>query len=234
MIRARTIVFDLDGTLFDHVGSARAGLGEWLSATGVEPTRALEDAWFDAEARHFVSWRDGRVSWNEQRRLRLREFLPLVGRSPGSDDELDALFEDGYFAAYRRSWAAFGDVETALSALEGRGFDFAILSNGSQDQQRDKLAHLGLDSRVGPLFTPETIGAAKPRPEAFLAVCRALDREPSDVLYVGDEYATDVEASRAAGLLSIHLDRSALGQPPTDDRVGSLVELVDVVTHTAR
>jgi putative hydrolase of the HAD superfamily len=230
VIRARAIVFDLDGTLFDHLGSARAGLGEWLSAIGVHSTGALEEAWFDAEARHFLSWRDGQVGWNEQRRLRLREFLPLVGHSPGSDDELDALFVEGYFAAYRRSWAAFGDVEAALSALEERGFEFAILSNGSQDQQRDKLARLGLGRRVGPLFTPETIGAAKPRPEAFLAVCRALDREPSDVLYVGDEYATDVEASRAAGLRSVHLDRSALGQPPTDDRVGSLIELVDVVT----
>ncbi len=143
VIRARTIVFDLDGTLFDHVGSARAGLGEWLSATGVEPTRALEEAWFAAEARHFVSWRDGLVSWNEQRRLRLREFLPLVGRSSGADDELDTLFE-------------------LLRAARGRKPVVILKGGRTADGQRASASHtaaLAQDDRLWQAFARQT-GAA--------------------------------------------------------------------------
>ncbi|BDZ50233.1 haloacid dehalogenase [Frondihabitans sucicola] len=231
MITASAIVFDLDGTLFDHATSARRGLRAWLASAGVESTSDLEAAWFAAEAKHFRSWRDGVVTWSEQRRLRLREFLPLIGDTAGSDDDLDAAFEDGYLAAYQRSWVGFDDVDEGLSELAALGFPFAVLTNGSEQQQRDKLAHLGLQDRLGPLFTAEKLGVAKPKPQAFHAVCSALGLPPHEVLYVGDEYETDVEASRAAGLQAIHLDRTGPRSSPSDDRVETLAELARVVTR---
>jgi phosphoglycolate phosphatase-like HAD superfamily hydrolase len=59
----------------------------------------------------------------------LRDFLPLFGRSAGSDDELDHLFRDGYLPAYRRAWTGYDDVDDGLTRLGDQGLDLALLTN---------------------------------------------------------------------------------------------------------
>jgi FMN phosphatase YigB (HAD superfamily) len=73
------VVFDLDDTLFDHRGSVRTALGAWLRGLGSVATDDLVEAWLRVEERHFPRWRSGEISWVEQRRERLRDFLPLIG-----------------------------------------------------------------------------------------------------------------------------------------------------------
>lgn len=175
------VVFDLDGTLFDHRVSARLGLEAWLAEQGVRLTDELEQAWFRAEERHFAAWRERRVSSFEQRRGRLRDFLPLIGAAVGDDGDLDAVFA-GYLAAYERAWVGYDDVEAALTAVRDLGLLTAVLTNGAEEQQRAKLSRLGLLDRVGPVFTAEALGVAKPHPEAFRLVCAALDLPPGQVL----------------------------------------------------
>jgi putative hydrolase of the HAD superfamily len=46
------VIFDLDGTLVDHLGSVVAALERWLPSLGAAATGALIDAWFAAEERH--------------------------------------------------------------------------------------------------------------------------------------------------------------------------------------
>jgi putative hydrolase of the HAD superfamily len=223
------VVFDLDGTLFDHVASARAGLRSWLSGLGIDMTSDLESAWFDAEDRHTAKWRSGQITWAEQRRRRLREFLPLVDVAPGSDDELDRLFSDGYLVAYEAAWVGYEDVDRALAALVKRGFVLAMLTNGAEAQQRAKLSKLELSERVGPVFTAERLGVAKPDPRAFLLVCEDLGLAPEAVLYVGDDYEIDVVAARAAGLNAIHLARPSDDRQSTAGAIHTLAQLLDVL-----
>ncbi len=225
------VVFDLDGTLFDHHSSARRGLAAWLSRVNVEPTEELIEAWFDAEERHISAWRNGLVSWAHQRRLRLRDFLPLIGIPVGTDDELDDLFHKEYLRLYEQAWAGYDDVEPALTALQDHAFVLAVLTNGSEEGQRAKLAHLGLLERVGPVFTAEGLGVAKPHPDAFLLTCSQLGLSPERVLYVGDNYRIDVLAARNAGLHAVYLDRDANGPLSEPHRITTLAELLP---HLAR
>jgi putative hydrolase of the HAD superfamily len=229
VISVSAVVFDLDGTLFDHVASARAGLRSWLSGLGVEPTSELEAAWFEAEERHNAKWRTGEITWAEQRRRRLREFLPLVDVSPGSDHELDRAFTHGFLVAYEAAWVGYEDVDRALAALVERGFVLAMLTNGAEAQQRAKLARLGLSDRVGPVFTAERLGLAKPDPRAFLVVCEHLGLAPDAVLYVGDDYEIDVVAARAAGLNAVHLARPCDDRPSTEGAIPTLAQLLCVI-----
>lgn len=218
------VVFDLDGTLFDHQLSARLGLQAWLKARGVALDDELERAWFEAEAKHFTAWRDGLVSFAEQRRRRLRDFLPLIRVRIGQDDDLDDVFA-GYLDAYERAWAGYDDVDSALASLRDLGLTTAVLTNGSEHQQRAKLSRLGLLDRVGPVFTAEALGVAKPRPEAFHLVCRALDLAPASVLYIGDDHEVDVLAARSAGLQAIHLDRLDAGPLTEPHSISTLASL---------
>ena len=182
-------------------------------------------AWFAAEDRHHTAWREGRVGLAEHRRARLREFLPLLGRPVGDDAALDVQFTDGFLAHYRAAWRGYDDVEVAVAAVEASGLPVAVLTNGTVVQQNAKVEVLGLTGRVGPVVTAEELGLAKPRPEAYLTVCRRLDVDPAAVLHVGDDHALDVLGARAAGLRAVHLDRTGTDPAGEPARITSLREL---------
>jgi putative hydrolase of the HAD superfamily len=213
--RVHTVLFDLDGTLLDHRGSVTTALHEWLPTLGPAASADVVDAWFTAEERHFPAWRRGEISFGEQRRRRLRDVLPRVGHSVGDDAELDRVFE-GYLRHYESAWTLFDDVEPALSELLHQGFEVAVLSNGLVSQQTAKLEKVGLTGRVGPLFTAEGLGVAKPDPRAFSRVCEELGLATGSVLHVGDLFDIDVVPARLAGLAALHLDRYDEG--PRDER----------------
>ena len=78
MTRPHAVVFDLDDTLFDHTGSAADAVAGWVTKLGATPSDELLERWFAIETTHFDAWLAGRVSHQEQRRLRLRDFLPLL------------------------------------------------------------------------------------------------------------------------------------------------------------
>jgi putative hydrolase of the HAD superfamily len=223
-----TVVFDLDGTLFDHRSAARAGLAGWLASIGRTLTDDAVSAWADAEAKHFRSWCDGEISFVEQRRRRLRDVLPALDHPVGDDAALDASFAL-YLTGYRAAWSAYDDVAAALDALSAVGT--AVLTNGSTEQQEAKIAAMGLRGRLGPVVTAEEIGVAKPRPEAFHAVCERLAVQPEHALYVGDDHAADVLGARAAGMHAVHLDRAGTCTVPESSRIARLDLLVDLLTE---
>ena len=153
MHEAELVLFDLDGTLFDHESAARDAVRGWLLGLDVKPTELLVDAWFDAETRHVAAWHRGELDWTEQRRERVREMLSVVGRPLDGTDAVDASF-DGYLNSTFKDGAVFPDVEPALVMLERCGVPVAVLSNGQDEQQRQKLAAIGLSERVGQCSVP--------------------------------------------------------------------------------
>jgi putative hydrolase of the HAD superfamily len=222
-VKLRGVLLDLDGTLVDQEGAVVAALRSWLPVLGVEPTAAAVELWQVVQERHLVAWRERTISFAEQRRRRLRDFLPAFGISY-VDDELDEIF-DGYLHAYEDSWRIFDDVDDALARIAAAGLATAVLTNGTREQQNDKLARVGLAGRVGPVYTVEDLGVAKPHAGAFLGACERWGLPPAGVLSVGDRHDLDVLAARAAGLQAVHLDRLNAGPPHEPHRITSLREL---------
>lgn len=219
----RAVVFDLDGTLLDHRRSTRAGLTSWLEAQGLHWSEEIEQAWFAAEEEHFGSWRRGEISHAEQRRRRLRSFLPVIGR-PVDEAALEDVFLE-YLEAYRAGWVGFDDVDDGVDEVARRGLATAVLTNGTRELQEAKLAALGVLDRIGPVLCAAELGVAKPRPEAFAAVCDRLELPAEAVLYVGDEHEVDVLGARAAGLRAVLVDR---GQADPVDEAARITSLRDL------
>lgn len=80
------VVFDQDGPLFDYHGSATRGVAGLVDQLGAQFTPDLTAAWFAAEDQHVQSWVSGNCSWQEQRRRRLQDFLPLIGIEAVADE----------------------------------------------------------------------------------------------------------------------------------------------------
>ena len=204
------LAFDLDGTLFDHEQSSRVAVAHFARGLGVEPTDALAPLWFAAEDEHFESWRSGQISFDEQRRRRLRTFLPGLGVNvPSTDAELDAVFTT-YLRHYQQAWMAYPGAIDLLTEVRLRGLRTGVLTNGSEDQQTAKLRATGLLPLIDVVCTSEGLGVAKPDPRAFHALCSRLDAAPELVGFVGDHPEHDVAAGRAAGLRTALVDHTGV------------------------
>lgn len=207
MVKFRAVGFDLDGTLFDHVGCALAGLDDFLLSLGVEPSDSLRAAWFRAETEQYERWRVGDISHEEQRRERLRVLLPIFGLEvPGEPHELDAVFA-GYLRGYRAAWRAYPDSACLLRDLRAAGYRLGVLTNGTEPQQRAKLSDTGLIDGLDTVCTAERIGVQKPAPLAFRTLADELGVAPSECLFVGDSAEHDVAGAQAVGMSALLVDR---------------------------
>ncbi|MBG0560273.1 HAD family hydrolase [Actinoplanes aureus] len=218
----RGVLFDLDGTLGDHDGSVSAALRTWLPSLGVAYSPETHALWDEIAERHLAAWRRREIDFREQRRRRLRDFLPIVGISY-AETELDLVF-DGFLRAYQSAYRAYDDAFDALAAVSAAGLAVAVLTNGSSEQQRAKLAAMGM-AGIGLVYTPEELGVAKPNPASFRQACARWGIAPGEVLSVGDRHEFDVLAARTAGLRAVHLDRQGSGPYDEPHRIRSLRDL---------
>ncbi|GAB3613399.1 HAD family hydrolase [Humibacter ginsengisoli] len=211
--------FDLDGTLFDHRGSAAEGVDSFLGDLGVQPSADARSAWFAAEDAGFQKWSSGEISFQEQRRYRLRTVLPALGVEPPRDGEaLDALF-DKYLSAYRAAWKPFPGAVEAIRAIRAGGLIVGVLTNGSHEQQLDKLRRTSLYDLIDVVCTAEELGVWKLDARAFQEFTRRLGVAPSECLFVGDHPDQDIAGAAAAGMPTLIVDHY------TDDSTGFLTLL---------
>jgi putative hydrolase of the HAD superfamily len=223
------VLFDLDGTLVDHDAAEHAAIAGWIDAAGL-PTSVdgtpTERLWHDLAEDAFVEHRAGRLTFQGQRRQRVARFLPLVGVDVDgmSDDDLDTQFLH-YLHRYEAAWVAYADAVDCLTRLRGK-VRVAVLTNGDQDQQQDKVNRTGLADLVESVVASSTLGVAKPHPTAFSLAADRLGVRVGDVVYVGDRLDVDARAAARAGMHGIWLNRYDGGSAPLDvPMIRTLTEL---------
>jgi len=84
----------------------------------------------------------------------------------------------------------------------------AVLSNGDQGQQEEKVSRTGLSRYIDVVLTSDHLGVAKPDPRVFELACGRLGVPTRAAVYVGDQLEADALAATAAGLRGIWLNRT--------------------------
>ncbi|MCC9145781.1 MULTISPECIES: HAD family hydrolase [unclassified Arthrobacter] len=234
------VLFDIDETLVD----LQAAMGATLQVVGTEDlthfTAADWEAYtslFAADPQgHYNAYLAGRLSFADQRVLRLQHARERAGLAP-LDSDTARVWNQAYEAALPQYFRAFDDVVPVLDALEARGIAYGAVSNNVHDYQRAKLDAAGL-TRIRVLVGIDTAGSAKPEPAIFHEGVRLLGSTPERSAYVGDNLRVDAVGAAHAGLLGIWLDRignpspvrdGAAVVPPGVHTIGSLGELLELV-----
>lgn len=191
----KAVLFDLDDTLIDNRHAMRAALEAFLRARGADPAQRAEQvaAWRAIALRHWMRYERGEISFAQQRRERVREFL----HASLSDAAADRVLQP-YLDAYRRAWRLLPGVIELLQST--RRIPKVIVTNGDRQQQMTKIRALGLDAYVHAVVTPDDCGHWKPHPAIFAAVLREVQAAASDCLMVGDDLARDIEPARHLGM----------------------------------
>lgn len=212
--RPKLVLFDLDDTLCDHDTSLRLRLR--------------------------VAFEDACHGLGEVDLARLVEVA--VARSVfGTDHFGDILALAGADAPERVERAVTSYVSDRYRGLEL--FDEALevvgavrqyarvgmITNGPSEIQRNKIARLRIADVFPFILVSEEVGAWKPDPAIFLRALELGEAEPHEAVYVGDNPEHDVAGARAAGLVSVWVNRAGRawpGGPPPDYAVGNLRELL--------
>jgi len=121
--------------------------------------------------------------------LGLEAVLPIMRQELG--EELSAL-------------RCFPEVDEVMDALRRDGMRIGVCSNLAQaygPHVRELVP--GLDAYI----LSYEHGVAKPDPAIYAHVCKALDRQPQEVLFIGDSRRCDFHGPRAFGMQSCWLDR---------------------------
>jgi putative hydrolase of the HAD superfamily len=131
------------------------------------------------------------------------------------------LFQDS------RGWILFPETQSVLEELRRHRFKLGIISNFDS-----RIYSVLTDLRILDFFDAVTIcsetGYAKPQPEIFRAAARALNAEPSRILFTGDSLVDDYLAGQSVGMDACLLDRS--GRYATMQSVRTIASLKELLT----
>jgi phosphoglycolate phosphatase len=185
MSPARTIVFDLDGTLVDTAPDLINALNFILTREGMPP----------------VPLQSARTMIGAGARKLLERGLELDGRNV-SLAELSRLTDD-FIAHYAEHIAdssqPFDGLEAALDDLQGRGYRLAVCTNKLEWLSKRLLDRLALSTRFAAICGADTFGVAKPDPAIFRQTVARAGGDVSSAIMVGDA-GPDVGVARRAGV----------------------------------
>lgn len=182
LTQPRALVFDLDGTLVDTVGTRIEGWLRTFREYGIRADRAHVASLIGADGKRLA-----------------RDVAEAAGRRL-SDEEAEEVD--------RRAGEVYGQLNTdprplagakeLLLALDQARFTWAIATSSRAEQVMASVNALQLPRR--PHITDGShVEHAKPAPDLLLHAAQELGLAPADCWYVGDA-TWDAMAARAAGM----------------------------------
>lgn len=188
---ARTLVFDLDGTLIDTAPDLVDTLNAVFAREGL-PALAYDTA---------------RILIGGGARAMIARGIEAEGRTltPARLDELFADFIAHYSAHIADRSRPFPGLVDALDVLAARGHRLAVCTNKLESLSRLLLKALGLADRFAAICGQDTFGIQKPDPEIFRLTVAAAGGDPRRAIMIGDSL-TDIRTARAAGVPVIAVD----------------------------
>ena len=123
------------------------------------------------------------------------------------------------------------DARATLETLRDRGLHLSIVSNIDDDQFEPLFAQLELRRWFDCTTTSEEARSCKPDPGIFrMALRKAGEPRPEEVVFVGDSVPHDVAGAAALGMTTVLLGHAPDSASPAPDhvisRLGELLEIV--------
>ncbi len=157
----------------------------------------------------------------------LRALVRIVRVPEEKQSEIGLRMAEGF-----KEISTWSDVlpETpgVLECLKQRGYFLGVISN-SLGLIEEQLRRAGLAAYFGFILDSHYVGVEKPHPEIFQLALSRAGCKPSEALYVGDLYSTDIGGAQNAGLQGVLIDRVGAYPHAKSLRIASLSELDSIL-----
>ena len=198
---ARTIVFDLDGTLIDTAPDLVDTLNVVFAREGWPP----------------VPYATARNQIGGGAKAMIARGIAAEGLAVPSQ-KLDQLFAD-FIAHYSEHIAdrsrPFPGLTDALDVLASGGCRFAVCTNKLERLSVKLLKELKLADRFAAICGQDTFGIQKPDPDVLRRTVTAAGGSSPHSIMIGNS-ATDIHTARAAGIPVIAVDFGYSDRPVSE------------------
>ena len=203
----RGVAFDLDGTLVDSAPGLTAAVDNALYA--LELPMAGEErvvTWIGNGADVLM---ERAFNWSRQERAiqRAAQGKPDIEEHVPQEEQirmLRKLFNRYYEDTVEEGSFLFPDVADTLAALHAQGLPLALVTNKPTPFVAPLLEALDIAQFFSFVVGGDDVVNKKPHPEPLLLVCKKLNIQPHELLFVGDS-RNDILAAKAAGSVSVGL-----------------------------
>ena len=221
----RSILFDVDDTLYDRMDSFLPGYLQYLEKYVPDvPRRTVFNAFIRRGNEVYEDAMSGRMSMEEMYIFRISAAMEDCGGKITPEEALG--FQAEYQKAQKNLHLLPGLAE-ALTACAERGDFLGVVTNGKVENQMNKCRSLRLERWIPDeqILPSMEIGISKPDPRIFAEAQRRWDLDPEGIWYVGDSYENDICGARGAGWHTVWYD--ILGRSQKDPSLTT-----DKIVHT--
>jgi len=206
-----TIFFDLDDTLIDHKGAERTAL--FLIKDKYFPKAdktKFEKVWLEMTKKNWQQFVEKKLTFEQQRTNRIIEVWDAF-KTHISEEIAKNIFME-YLSFYEKSWSVFPDVLPTLEQLSKKDIVLGIISNGNPQQQLKKLRALGIYDffQKDLIIISESVGFSKPSFDIFNLAQKTVAVKTANMLYIGDNYQTDIEPAIKLKWNALLIDRTQI------------------------
>ena len=221
----RCVCFDLDYTLFDLRQYSRGAfhdISEYLGTATGRPLSEVRQVFLqELERGHQNVLNRGLSALGILEHEKILSVLVNIYRS------------------HQPSLSLYPDVLPTLQALRKMGCKLGVVTNGTLSTQLKKVMALGLTAWLDVIIYADALGRAhwKPSPLPYRVALEALDGNPTETLYVGDDPHTDFKGALLIGMTTARILRGEFQQIaeepmfPPDHTIMSLEELISLISR---
>lgn len=248
MKKYSTIIFDLFDTIvnfnFNHLPAIEIK-GLRSRTTSVQVFEVFRQYYPEIEFEKFYDpFIESYHEFLEMKSIEFKEFpnrdryiLMLKKMNLKPVDQQDLLI-DKMVLAHMNGLASCVELpqenKRTLEYIKTQGYRMAIVSNFDYAPTAYKLLdNFEITNLFEEIVISEEVGWRKPKDIIFQTAIKKLDIEPSETLFVGDNYSADVIGSKAVGMDAIWINRKNEPEdelnPTPDYVIKNLSELINIV-----
>ena len=203
----KAVCFDLDGTicdLWEAEGNARNTLITKLAeASGTDKDKIEEiydSTWAEIKTR-YMSWAGDGLDEVDIREKHMNRVFNALGQESGAR-ELAELH-------CRETMDGIIIYPDAISVIESMGekYRLCMITNGPPVWQREKIEKLDISKYFEEIIVSGELGHHKPSPRIFNEMTKRMNVEPSEIIYIGNDYRKDIMGADAAGWKTAWVNR---------------------------
>jgi N-acetyl-D-muramate 6-phosphate phosphatase len=182
---SKTIIFDMDGTLFDSIHALHEVVSHLIQERGCQP----------------ISKENFRGVVDKGSKAMIQHSFKLAENDPRIATIQKNLLTN-YLAIMADKTPFFPPALELFSQLKEKNISWGIVTNRPEYLAQPLIEKYNLNKLTPCLVFGDTLEKAKPHPEPLLHACKLLNADPQHSLYVGDT-ENDMIAAKAAGMQAI-------------------------------
>lgn len=200
MKKYKHLFFDLDRTLWNFEKNAREAfidiIREFNLSSFFPDVDKFVEEYHEINEDLWVQYRNGMVKKDF---LRIERFRLLLKKYKIKDDTLVAKISDAYLYFTPRKKHLEPHTVELLEYLK-KSYQMYVITNGFNEVQFIKMNSSGIDKYFKKVFTSDTVGSKKPKPEIFAHSLNSVNAKKTESLMIGDDLEVDIVGARNYGV----------------------------------